>query len=112
MSDTLLPQVTTIPADTLPTILNSISERFKQGQRLVEFLSNHPRSITVHANQACSVGNLSDVAHKVNPTLYRFGYMIGCERPPFQIRNKFEEPSHMYLWSVYAIKSIPAVFIA
>jgi len=112
MQDRTPPQVATIPPDVLSSILNALSERFKQGQRLVEFLASHPRSITVQANQACSIGNLSDVASKVNPTLYRYGYMIGCERPPFQIRNKFEEPSHMYLWSVYSIKSTPTVFIA
>lgn len=94
---------TTIPPDKLDRVLNSIPGSFKQAFRLVEYLSQHPRTLTVEANTACSVGNLSDVARKVNPYLWPLGYMIGCEKPARPIPNRFGDPSNMYEWSVFKL---------
>ena len=94
---------TTIPPDKLCRIINTIPASFKQALRLVEYLAERPRTVTVEANKACAIGNLSDVAHKVNPILYREGYMIGCERSPSAIPNRFGEASNMFMWSVFAL---------
>ena len=94
---------TTIPPDRVDRLINSIPASFKQAHRLVAFLANNPRTVTVEANTACSVGNLSDVARKVNPYLWPLGYMIGCEKPARPIPNRFGESSNMYLWSVYEV---------
>ena len=94
---------TTIPPDKLCRIINTIPASFKQALRLVEYLAERPRTVTVEANKACAIGNLSDVAHKVNPILYRAGYMIGCERPPSAIPNRFGEASNMFEWSIFAV---------
>ena len=94
---------TTIPPDKLCRILNTIPASFKQALRLVEYLAEHPRTVTVEANKACVIGNLSDVAHKVNPILYREGYFIGCEKPARPIPNRFGEASNMFVWSIFAV---------
>jgi hypothetical protein len=94
---------TTIPPDRVDRLINSIPASFKQAHRLVAFLANNPRSVTVEVNRACAVGNLSDVAHKVNPILYREGYFIGCEKPARPIPNRFGDPSNMYEWSVFKL---------
>lgn len=94
---------TTIPPDKLCRILNTIPSRFKQAIRLVEYLADRPRTVTTDANRACGVGNLSDVSRKVNPILYREGYMISCEKPARPIPNGFGEPSNMFEWSVFAV---------
>ena len=94
---------TTVPPDKLCRILNAIPASFKQAVRLVEFLAERPRTVTIEANHACSIGNLSDVARKVNPILYREGYFIGCEKPARPIPNRFGEPSDMYEWSVFSL---------
>lgn len=96
-------QPTPIPPDKLGLVLNRIPGNFKQALRLVEYLGQHPRTVTVEANRACAIGNLSDVAHKVNPYLWPLGYMVGCERPPTPLPNRFGEPSNMFLWSVFAV---------
>ncbi len=97
-------KVTTIPPEKLPRVLNNIPHNFKQATRLVSHLSQHPQTVTVDANRICAIGNLSDVARKVNPFLWPLGYMIGCERPPIPLHNRFDEPSNMFLWSVFEVE--------
>lgn len=97
-------KIKTLEADQLDTVLNRIPASFKQGIRFVEHLAKHPRTATVEANSTCAIGNLSDVAHKVNPYLYLHGLMIGCEKPVRPIKNRFNEPSNMYLWSLYEVQ--------
>jgi len=85
-------------------ILLDISHEFKQGRRLVKFLSANPNACTVVVNQACSIGNISDVARKLNPTLVKHGLFISCKRPMLPILNKFDEPSQMYEWSIHELR--------
>ena len=77
--------------------------RCKQGRRLITYLSKHPQAITVDCNSRCAIGNLSDVAANINPILYSLGLFVGCERPPKPVKNRFNEPSHMFLWSIYRV---------
>ncbi len=98
---------TTIPPDRVDRLINSIPASFKQAHRLIVFLANNPRSVTVEVNRACAAGNLSDVARKVNPYLWPLGFQIGCERPPTPMPNRFGEPSNMFLWSVFEVEKNP-----
>jgi hypothetical protein len=100
---------TTIPQDTLHTIVNRIPFNSMQAIRLVRYLANNPLTVTVEVNRACALGNISHVARKLNPFLWSFGYQIGCERPPLPIPNRFSEPSGMFLWSIYAVGDCPPV---
>ena len=93
----------TIQKGELDLIINQIPATFSQAVRLVKFLAWNPKAVTVEVNSSCSIGNISDVAHKVNPILHRHGYMIGCEKPLRAIPNKFGEPSNMFLWSIYKL---------
>lgn len=86
--------------DTRDQILAAIPSRFNQAYRLINFLADNPQSVTVNVNRACAVGNISDVARKINGVLWKFGFFIGCERPPMPVENRFGEPSHMFLWSI------------
>lgn len=75
-----------------------------QAARVLEYLAQSPDRVTVDINQDCAVGNISDCAtRKINPRLKKFGLFIGCERPPSPVPNRFDQPSGMYLWSLYRI---------
>ncbi len=100
---------TTIPQDSLALIVNRIPFSSTQAVRLVRYLAENPLSVTVEVNKACAVGNISQVARKLNPFLWPFGYQIGCERPPLPVPNRFREPSSMFLWSIYAVADCPPV---
>lgn len=84
--------------------LQGIPSTFKQAHRLVRFLADNPEAITVAVNQACSIGNISDVARRINPHLFRRGLYISCQRPPEPVLNKFDEPSQMFEWSLHRIQ--------
>lgn len=88
----------------LQAALSGIPPTFKQAHRLVQFLDANPRAPTVAVNQACSIGNISDVARRINPHLFKCGFYISCQRPPEPILNKFQEPSQMYEWSIHRIR--------
>ena len=87
----------------LETALQNIPPTFKQAHRLVRFLADNPQAITVAVNQACSIGNISDVARRINPHLFQQGLYISCKRPPEPVLNKFDEPSQMYEWSLHRL---------
>ena len=87
----------------LEGVLYGIPPSFKQAHRFVRFLVANPKACTVVINQACSIGNLSDVARRINPHLFQCGLYISCQRPPEPILNKFQEPSQMYEWSLHRI---------
>lgn len=89
--------------DRLAKALEYIPPTFKQGLRLVEFLASHPSPCTVEVNQHCAIGNISDVARRVNPYLYKAGLYVSCRRPAEPIPNRFAEPSQMYEWSLHQI---------
>ncbi len=75
----------------------------KQQRRLIRYLLVHQKAITVDVNQACAVGNISDVARKANKQLHQVGLYIGCETPPTRIPNRFAEDSQMYLWFIVVL---------
>jgi len=68
-------------------------------------LLSHPRAITLDINEACAIGNISDVANKANKHLLRVGLFIGCELPPIPITNRFNEESQMHLWFIIVLPS-------
>lgn len=75
----------------------------KQAYRMVTYLAKNPNATTVQVASNCAIGNLSDVAHKVNPYLYPQGFMIACQKPPKPIPNRFDEPSGMWHWGLYEV---------
>lgn len=83
-------------------LLGAISPTHHQAFRLVTFLADNPKSVTVDVNRSCAIGNISHVANKVNRMLWKHGLFIGCERPPMPVPNRFGEPSQMFLWSILA----------
>lgn len=84
-------------------LLDAISPTYHQAYRLINYLADNPRSVTVDVNRACAIGNISHVAHKINQRLlWKHGLFIGCERPASPVPNRFDEPSQMFLWSILA----------
>jgi hypothetical protein len=46
--------------------------------------------------------NISDIVNTaVNPKIKDLGLRVACIKPPYQILNKFGQPSFMNLWSFY-----------
>jgi hypothetical protein len=86
-------------------LIRFIPEDANQARRMVAYLAEHPNATTQQVAASCSIGNLSDVARKVNPYLYPQGYMISCQRPPAAIPNRFGEPSGMWLWGLYQVQA-------
>ena len=82
--------------------LDAISPTHHQAYRLINYLADNPRSVTVDVNRACAIGNISHVARKLNRMLWKHDLFIGCERPPMPLPNRFGEPSQMFLWSILA----------
>jgi len=95
--------VVTLSEDALNKVLNAIPESAKQARRLVSYLAKHSLCVTVEVNQACSIGNISDVARKINPTLAMFGLKIDCFPPVEKPLNKFNEPTDQHLWALFSI---------
>ena len=88
--------------DTLE-LISSLPAHMLQGIKLVQYLSQHPKAPTGHVAQHCAIGNLSDVARKINPHIYKRGFMIGCVKPPTPIIDKIKEQSNQFLWSLYEL---------
>lgn len=84
-------------------VLSTMPTHMLQGRRMFEYLAKNPKSPTGYVAHHCSIGNLSDVAHYVNPYLRKHGLMIACEKPVKPILNKFKEKSNQFLWSVYSV---------
>lgn len=82
-----------------------IPAEFKQGRRLLAFLAQHPSPSTVEVNQSCAIGNISEVARRLNPLLYKCGLYISCCKPAVPLPNRFGEPSQMYTWHLHQIDS-------
>ena len=92
-----------LSATEVTCVLKHISANNRQAIRLIEYLAQYPASITVDVNRATAIGNISDVARKINPTLFMLGLFIAC-RPPFPpAMNRFGERSAMFEWSIYRL---------
>lgn len=101
------PNITKLEPLELQSALETIPQKTGQAPRLIRYLSNNPKSPTVFVNTDTAIGNISDIAMKVNPALYKLGIMVACERPDTPILNRFGEPSAMFLWSIYRISEQP-----
>ena len=96
---------TTLSKPEIKAILKQIPEHAAQAQRLVEYLATNPKSSTVKVNVACSIGNISHVARKLNKILIKHGLFISCERPAAPIPNRFGEHSQMFEWSIFRLEN-------
>ncbi len=97
------PKPTTLdPAQSLK-LIKIISPYASRCHRLIEYLSQNKQAPSGHVANACSIGNISDTASDINPSIYKEGYFIGCEKPLVRILNKFGEPSNEHLWSIYKV---------
>jgi hypothetical protein len=85
------------------SILEEMPAHMLQGKRMLEYVAQNPKSPSGYVSQHCSIGNLSDVARYVNPYLVKHSLMIGCQKPPMPIINKFKEKSSQFLWSIYSV---------
>jgi len=74
-----------------------------QQHRLIQYVATNPHSLTVVINKATAIGNLSNVASRVNEKLMPLGYVIACVKPLGSISNRFGEPSRMYEWSMFKL---------
>lgn len=98
-------KTTTLNQAELAAILKQIHANATQEQRLLTYLADNPKSPTVNVNAACSIGNISHVAGKLNKILFKHDLFIACERPPTPIKNKFGENSQMFEWSLYRLEN-------
>lgn len=96
---------TTLSKPEIKAILKQIPEHAAQAQRLVEYLANNPKMPTVSVNANCAIGNISHVAAKTNPILFKHGLFISCERPAAPIPNRFGERSQMFEWSIFRLEN-------
>jgi hypothetical protein len=87
----------------IATILESMPKDMSQGRRLVQYLADNPKASSGYVSHNCSIGNISDTAHYVNPYLRKHQLMVGCEKPVIRILNKFKEKSNQFLWSIYRV---------
>lgn len=93
--------------ETRATLLRSVPNDFSQARRLIEHLAEYPDSVTSDVAKTCAIGNISDVARKVNPILFKHNLFISCKRPVMPIRNRFGELSNMFLWGIYKLPPEP-----
>ena len=95
--------------ETRATPLRSVPNHFSQARRLIEHLAEYPDSVTSDVAKTCAIGNISDVARKVNPILFEHNLFISCRRPVIPIKNRFGEvsKSNMFLWGIYRLPAEP-----
>lgn len=96
-------QAVQLEDDKILEVLADLPPHMLQGRRMVEYLGQKPKTSTGELAHSCSIGNLSDVAHYVNPYLVKHNLFIGCEKPLRPIINKFNEESNQFLWSVHSV---------
>lgn len=99
-----------LPPETLQKVL-TVFKTQSGSKRFFKYLATtqDPNDrITVKCNMACSVGNLSDTAAKINDRIYQFGLQISCDQPRKYLLkkpvNKFGEETQQYVWSLYRLK--------
>ena len=91
----------------LDNALSVVPAHFAQAKRLVEHLAKNPNSLTSTVASTCSIGNISDVARKTNPTLFKEHLFISCKRPVIPVCNQFGERSNMFMWGIYKLPDEP-----
>jgi hypothetical protein len=74
-----------------------------QQRRLIDYVAANPHSLTVAVNRATAIGNISQVASKVNEKLMTLGYVMACVKPVESISNRFGEPCEIYEWSMFKL---------
>ena len=97
----------TLTETELDNALSVVPAHFSQARRLVEHLAKHPNSLTSTVATVCSIGNISDVARKTNPALFKERLFISCSKPVAPVRNKFGEISNMFEWGIYKLPDEP-----
>ena len=77
-------------------------EKETQAYRIFSEVSRKSQLHTAYLASNTATGNISDVVHKcLNPVLAKFGYRIGCTRPPIPIPNRYGQLTQMHEWSLY-----------
>jgi hypothetical protein len=84
----------------IKTLVNNVSLSNQQ-RRLLDYVANNPKSLTLAVNRAIAIGNCSAMAKRVNKKLLPLGYVIACFRPINSISNRFGERSSMFEWSLF-----------
>ena len=97
----------TLTERELDNALSVVPAHFSQARRLVEHLAKNPNSLTSTVASTCSIGNISDVARKTNPALFKERLFISCSKPVAPVRNKFGEISNMFEWGIYRLPDEP-----
>lgn len=93
----------TLDKAELSAVLKAIPYTNKTGIRLVTHLAENPESPTVDVNRNAILGNISDIARKINPTLFKFGLFISCHKPARPLKNRLGDETNMFLWSIYRL---------
>lgn len=95
----------------IDTVQESIPKGFKQAQRLFCYLAktkDGKERVTKFCNMKTSTSNLSDVARKLNPYLWKHCLQISCQKPSVlgvpQPKNQFGEKTDEYVWSIYHLR--------
>lgn len=94
----------TLSPDELNEVLKRVSPTGKEygAARIARVLADEHSVQSVRINMRCSVGNISDQVSKgINPKIKDLGLRVACTKPPYQILNKFNQPSGACLWSFY-----------
>lgn len=94
---------TKLDESELATVLKAFPYTQKTGIRLITHLAENPESPTVEVNRNAILGNISDIARKVNPTLFKFGLFISCHRPIKPLKNRLGDETNMFLWGIYRL---------
>ena len=76
----------------------------QQARRLVDYLADHPNTLTGEICKATSIGNLSAAANRIRPALQKRGLTIVSELPNKRIYNKFGEPSMSHRWRIQSLE--------
>ena len=91
----------------LEAVLSCIPDQSSQAKRLIEHLAHNPDSISATVASTCAIGNISDVARKINPTLFKHQLFISCKRPIRPVVNRSGELSNMFQWGIYKLPNEP-----
>lgn len=83
----------------LEAVLSSIPDQLSQAKRLIEHLAHNPDSASSTVASTCAIGNISDVARKINSTLFKHGLFVSCKRPI----NTSNAVSRGFLWGLYRL---------